>query len=257
MSLSAERLRTLISEDIFWRDLRILETVGSTNDLLKEMAQEGAPEGTVLIAEEQTAGRGRHGRAWHSPKGGAWFSILLRPRIATAQAGCVGISLAVGLAEALRKSYHLPIGVKWPNDLWIEGRKVAGILVELASRGERIDWMVVGIGVNVNNAMPSATRVPATALSLELKHTLMLENFYRVALMGLAESYLLLLTKGFAPIQARWKALSILGERVAVHQGVQRYEANVLGLSESGKLLVRAGQDIRELAAEEVSLSVE
>jgi BirA family biotin operon repressor/biotin-[acetyl-CoA-carboxylase] ligase len=256
MSLSVERLRALISEDIFWREVLVQESVGSTNDLLKERAQAGAPEGSVFIAEEQTSGKGRHGRSWHSPKGGAWFSVLLRPHLAVADAGCVGVSLAIGLAEALRKSYQLPIGVKWPNDLWLNGRKIAGILVELASRGEKIEWMVAGIGLNVNNALPSETRVPATSLALALGRPLILEEFYHLALMGLAESYLSLLRRGFGPIQVRWKALSILGESVEVQHGDRRYQARVLGLSDSGKLLVRAGQDLRELAAEEVSLTI-
>ncbi|MBI3461036.1 biotin--[acetyl-CoA-carboxylase] ligase, partial [Candidatus Acetothermia bacterium] len=230
--------------------------VGSSNDLLKELAQHGASEGTVVIGEEQVSARGRLGRSWHSPKGGAWFSILLRPQMELGQSGCIAVTLAVGLAHGLREAYKLPIGVKWPNDLWLNGRKLGGILIELASRGEKIEWLIAGIGINVNNPLPSETRVPATSLAIALGREIALEEFYRLALGSISESYENFLKEGFAPVRARWREVSVLGDRVGVHQGEAKFEASVVGLSESGKLLVRTMQGIRELAAEEVSLSI-
>lgn len=253
MGLDVERLRSLLEEG-FWRDIKVLERVGSTNDLLKKLAQNGAPEGTVLIAEEQISGKGRLGRAWHSPKGGAWFSILLRPQIELVQSGCIGVTLAVGLAAGLRKAYQCPVGIKWPNDLWVNGRKLAGILVELATQGETIEWLVAGIGINVNNPVPRETRVPATSLAKEREDEINIEEFYHVALKSLAQSYLAFLRDGFASVKLGWQELSILSERVGVFEGERRFEASVIGLSDNGKLLVHTGQDVRELSAEEVSL---
>lgn len=95
------------------------EALGSTNDYLKQIAESGAPEGTVVIAEEQTAGKGRLGRSWDSPEGGAWFSVLLKPPIPVEQAGWVSLLIAVSLARALRERWGVPVGVKWPNDLYV------------------------------------------------------------------------------------------------------------------------------------------
>ncbi|MBI3459949.1 biotin--[acetyl-CoA-carboxylase] ligase, partial [Candidatus Acetothermia bacterium] len=105
MALDREELLAALGPQQFWRDVQIFETMGSSNDLLKELAQLGAPEGTVVVGEEQVSARGRLGRPWHSPKGGAWFSILLRPLVVLAQSGCIAVTLAVGLAHGLRAAY--------------------------------------------------------------------------------------------------------------------------------------------------------
>jgi BirA family biotin operon repressor/biotin-[acetyl-CoA-carboxylase] ligase len=256
MSIDAERLRALCQGQGFWQELQVLETATSTNDRLKELACSGAPEGTALIAEEQCSGRGRFGRSWHSPRGGAWFSVLLRPRIELAQSGCIAITLAVGLAGGLRQAYRLPVGVKWPNDLWLNQQKLGGILIELASRGDKIEWMIAGIGINVNNPVPRETRVPATSLAAELGSTIPLELFYEMVFVKLAEYYRAFLRDGFSPIRADWQEWSVLGDRVGVHLGQRIWKASVVGLSDTGKLIVRATDGLRELAAEEVSISV-
>jgi len=256
MALDRETLLAALEPQQFWRDVQIFETVGSSNDLLKDLAQHGAPEGTVVMGEEQVSARGRLGRSWHSPKGGAWFSVLLRPLVALAQSGCIAVTLAVGLAQGLREAYKLPIGVKWPNDLWLNGRKLGGILIELASRGEKIEWLIAGIGINVNNPLPNETRVPATSLATALGREIALEEFYRLALGSIAESYKNFSHEGFALVQARWREISVLKDRIGVHRGEKHFEASVLGLSESGKLLVSTSEGIQELAAEEVSLSI-
>jgi BirA family transcriptional regulator, biotin operon repressor / biotin---[acetyl-CoA-carboxylase] ligase len=128
--------------------------VGSTMDLLHELAAEGAAEGTVVVASEQTSGRGSRGRTWHSPPGGLWLSALYRPR---GPAGAELLSLRVGLAvaeaiEAVASGVRLAI--KWPNDLMLDDRKLGGILCEARWHGEALGWIVVGIGLNVSNPIP-------------------------------------------------------------------------------------------------------
>jgi BirA family biotin operon repressor/biotin-[acetyl-CoA-carboxylase] ligase len=229
-------------------------SLDSTNDYLKELAESGAPEGTVIIAAEQTAGKGRRGRVWASPKGGAWFSLLLRPPIPVEQAGCISVLSAVSLARALRERWGAPVGVKWPNDLYITERKLGGILVELSSQAQFCQWLIVGIGINVNNEPPTGTRVPATSLARELGHTIPLEEFFSVALDALARDYERFLAEGFEFVRTEWHRLSVLPTRIGVLTHAERQEAEVLGLAESGKLIVRAGESIRELTAEEVTL---
>lgn len=118
----------------FWRQIVVEEQLSSTNDRLTEFAERGAPQGTLVIALSQTAGRGRRGRRWASPPGGAWFSLLLKPLYDPAKLGSIVITLAVAVATALRVWLALPVRVKWPNDLILYGRKLGGILVEVRTK---------------------------------------------------------------------------------------------------------------------------
>lgn len=256
MTVDAARLQTRLSNQI-WRDLLIFESLSSTNDYLKELAQSGAPEGTVVIAKEQTTGRGRLRRSWESPRGGAWLSILLKPPIAPDRAGCIAILLAVVLAEAIRERWGLSVGVKWPNDLYLSKQKLGGILIELSTNATQIEWLIAGIGINVNNELPRETRVPATSLARELGKKISLEEFFGTTLEAIARGYEKFLAEGFAFVRQRWADLSVLGQRVDLSSGTELLEAEVLGLSESGKLIVRTAQGgVREVTSEEVSISL-
>jgi BirA family biotin operon repressor/biotin-[acetyl-CoA-carboxylase] ligase len=135
--------------------------VTSTSDVLKDLARAGAPEWSVIVADAQTAGRGRHGRAWRSTPGNLHLSVLLRPRAAPAAWGRIPLLAGLAVAEAL-EAPGLDPRVKWPNDVWIGGRKVAGVLVESASAGAGIESAVVGVGVNVA-AVPEGLDAEARA----------------------------------------------------------------------------------------------
>jgi BirA family biotin operon repressor/biotin-[acetyl-CoA-carboxylase] ligase len=142
-----------------------LERVGSTLDLLHELASGGSPEGTLVVAGEQTAGRGSRGRTWHSPVGGLWLSWLCRPRTPV---GVEVLSLRAGLAvaHALESLGGLPpVRLKWPNDFMIGERKLGGILCEARWQGDRLAWIAVGIGMNVRNELPAEVESQATRLA--------------------------------------------------------------------------------------------
>jgi len=140
------------------------ERVGSTLDLLHELAEAGAVEGTAVVAREQTAGRGSRGRVWHSPRGGLWLSWLCRPASPVA-AEVLSLRAGLALAAVLDQMDDLPpIGLKWPNDVLLGDRKVAGILCEGRWQGGELGWIAVGIGLNVSN--PLADEVAATAVRL-------------------------------------------------------------------------------------------
>src|SRR5579864_1131231 len=124
-----ERLGALDTRTI-GRRLRWYTTLPSTNDLAMRLAELGEPEGAVIVAEEQTEGRGRLGRAWASPRGGVWLSVILRPGLAVSQLPLIGLAAAVAAACAIRESTGLVARVKWPNDVLVQGAKVAGILAE-------------------------------------------------------------------------------------------------------------------------------
>jgi BirA family biotin operon repressor/biotin-[acetyl-CoA-carboxylase] ligase len=156
--------------------IRILryERVGSTMDVAHELAEQGAAGGTVVIAGEQLAGRGARGRAWHSPPGGLWLSVLYRPQVL---GGLEVISLRTGLALAAALDTFAPASVqlKWPNDLMLLGRKVGGILCEARWHGGQPGWVAVGVGLNVLNRVPAELQAVATSLG-QLRPDLVLDD---------------------------------------------------------------------------------
>jgi BirA family biotin operon repressor/biotin-[acetyl-CoA-carboxylase] ligase len=139
-------------------------SIPSTQDLLHRIAEDGAPDGTVVVAEEQLGGRGQRGKSWHSPVGGLWMSVLVRPRAAAA--GEV-LSLRAGLAVARVLSTHPtlpPVRLKWPNDIILADRKVGGLLCEARWRGSELWWVAVGLGLNVANEVPAEVAGLATTM---------------------------------------------------------------------------------------------
>ena len=148
--LDAAILQRLLTTQTFGRTLHILAQTPSTNDQAKTLAAQGAPEGTVVIAEQQTQGRGRHGRTFVSPVGvGIYLSLLLRPSIETTRLPPLTLLVAVAAAEAIADVTSLPVGLKWPNDVEIHGKKVAGILTEAIMRIGQPPAVIIGIGINV------------------------------------------------------------------------------------------------------------
>lgn len=138
-----------------------LAECGSTMDIAHEHAARGAPHGTVIVAEQQGAGRGRTGRSWVSPRGaGVWTSVILRPDTSS-QGGVLSLRVGIELAERLDVHASSRIALKWPNDLFIDGRKLAGILTEARWRGDQLEWIIVGVGVNVR---PTSLEVPSASL---------------------------------------------------------------------------------------------
>ncbi|MGH7615065.1 MAG: biotin--[acetyl-CoA-carboxylase] ligase [Gemmatimonadales bacterium] len=141
--------------------------VGSTLDVAHDLGEDGAPAGTVVVALEQTAGRGREGRVWQSPPGGVWLAVLLRPR--SAALGIVSIRAGLVLADVVDELLGAPAArLKWPNDVLLEDRKLAGVLCEGRWQGDALLWLTVGLGVNVANEIPSTLRGTAIALSERL-----------------------------------------------------------------------------------------
>jgi BirA family biotin operon repressor/biotin-[acetyl-CoA-carboxylase] ligase len=149
-------------------ELHRVGRIGSTMDRLHQLAEQGAPAGTAVLAEAQTGGRGSRGRAWHSPPGGLWLSVLYRP---PSPAGVELLSLRLGLlvATALEAAAPgLPVALKWPNDLMVRDRKLGGILCEARWQGESLAWVAAGLGLNVTNDIPDDVHLTATALGEHL-----------------------------------------------------------------------------------------
>ncbi|HET7025853.1 MAG TPA: biotin--[acetyl-CoA-carboxylase] ligase [Gemmatimonadales bacterium] len=141
-----------------------LAQVASTQDLVHQLGEEGAPHGSAIVAVEQVSARGTRGRAWQAPPGGLWLSVLLRPEDATA-VDVLSLRVGLAVARALEAAGKVPpIGLKWPNDLILGDRKLAGVLCEARWRGERLGWITVGVGINVANPIPDEVRGTAARL---------------------------------------------------------------------------------------------
>ena len=195
--------------------------VDSTNEIARRLAQQGAAEGTLVVAERQTKGKGRLGRAWISPEGeGLWFSFILRPKMLPPEAPRATLVAAVAVAQALRRETGLNIRIKWPNDLLLEGKKITGILTEMNSEIGRINFLVVGIGINVNlnlHSIPPEINATATSLNAHLKQPASRLVLLHRCLEELEKYYELWQKGAFPEILAEWRHLSAtLGNQVQI-----------------------------------------
>jgi BirA family biotin operon repressor/biotin-[acetyl-CoA-carboxylase] ligase len=244
-----------------WRRVHWLEEVDSTQRVARELAGTGAPEGTTVIAERQTAGRGRLGREWHSPAGvNLYCSIVLRPPLAPGAAPQLALVAGAAVAAAVAEETGLRPGLKWPNDVLLGGRKVAGILVELDAEADRVRHVIAGIGVNLNapeTAFPPALRATAGSLHLATGRQVDRAAFTGRLLAALEARYGRFLAKGFSSVRAEWESYSVLrGAQVRVVSPDGEIAGRVLGLDDDGALrLRRAGGDVARVVAGEVTLA--
>jgi BirA family biotin operon repressor/biotin-[acetyl-CoA-carboxylase] ligase len=156
-----------ITGTLLSRNVRFLPECPSTNDFARELAKTGEPEGLLVITDYQTAGRGRLDRSWRAPAGSSLlFSLLLRPPIAPVRALQAAMAVSLGVIEGVRSECGLPARLKWPNDILIDGKKVGGILCELGLEGDRLEYIIVGVGLNVNFDPRGMEGIPTDATSL-------------------------------------------------------------------------------------------
>jgi len=233
------------------------DVVGSTSDEAKALAAAGAAHGTLVWAMEQTAGRGRLDRQWQSPRGNLYTSCILRPAVTPSRAAELGFVAALAVTEAVRAVLPATVAValKWPNDVLVDGGKVAGILLEAQSTpGGAIDWLVLGIGINVV-AAPSGTPYPASALrplgsSADVKSVL--ERLYDALAVRLAEWQ----QGGFAVVRTRWLALARgVGEPIEVRQGAETVSGRFLDLDGDGALVLETAMGPRRITTGDVSFA--
>ncbi len=215
----------------------------STNDRADSLAKRGEPEGTVVIAEAQSAGRGRMGRIWLSPRGkGIYLSVILRPSLSPTRTPFLTLCTAITVTEAIRACTGLEAFVKWPNDVLVSDMKVCGILTELSTEADRINYAIVGIGLNVNcEKSDFPTDLKATSLRLETGRDVSRLELTRSFLHLLDNNYALLLRGEYSGIMEHWLRLSsTIGKRVKAETASgKNWEGVATGLDEDGCLLLR------------------
>lgn len=226
------------------RDLSFYKKTGSTNDTAREFAAKGAEEGAVIVADYQKKGKGRLGRRWESPAGvNIYTSVILRPNILPAFAPQLTLVSAVAAAETISGYLNKAPEVKWPNDILINSKKVAGILTEMASEADRINFVVIGIGVNVNmtkKMIPEALRQIATSMKEETGMEISRIDFIQTLYLNMERWYKEYLKHGFEPVRTAWISyFRMAGKAVKVQDMNRVREGIAIGIDGDGALLLR------------------
>jgi BirA family biotin operon repressor/biotin-[acetyl-CoA-carboxylase] ligase len=237
-SLSPAAITDGLATRFIGQEVTCYPSLPSTNDVAKRRAQEGAKEGTVIIAEEQTAGRGRIKRRWLSPRGSIALSIILYPPLAYLPSLIMVASLAV--ARSIGQVTGLKAKIKWPNDVLVNDKKICGILVESDVRGNKVDYAVIGIGINVNIKLSEFPQIApfATSLSRELGGEVSRPEVIR-SLLAEAEKLYLALAAGDSVFRQWRDNLVTLGKKVQVNWGEATYEGVAESVAADGSLLLR------------------
>lgn len=250
----------------FLHELLYFETVGSTNDEAARLAAAGAPEGTVVIAAEQTAGRGRRGRQWHSaPGAGIYLSLVLRPRTGGSDTAVITLMAGAAAAEAVEAAEGLKVALKWPNDLVVERntgqgvverRKLAGILAEGAASATGLQHVVLGIGVNLRpTAYPPELADRVTSIERETGRPVDGPRLIAALLGALARGRSDLLEGRTSDVLERWRArgTASIGRLVSWRKGDRVLEGTTAGIDDSGALLVDSARGRERIVAGEVT----
>jgi len=243
--LSLDEVREKLSTTRIGRQLVCLPETASTNADAFHLAEAGAEEGTVVIADAQSGGKGRRGRIWSSPAGvNLYCSVVLRPAIMPHEAPQLTFLSAVAVARAIEQATALKPEIKWPNDVLIEGRKVAGLLNEMSAETDGINFVILGIGVNLNMTLaqfPADVRTPATSLLIEKGLPVNRAQFAATMLGELDRLYTDFFQHGFGPVRDEWQQrCNASGREVVVSEaGIETVRGMFHGIDGDGALLVR------------------
>jgi len=240
----AERVRALLAArgEPWPAPIEYLDSTTSTNDVMRERARAGAPAFAAVLAGEQTAGRGRQGHDWISPRGNVFLSVLLRPAGLLPQAGLIPLAVGVAVSEAL-ETFGVRARLKWPNDLVVKDRKIAGLLAEGVSGGAGVESVVVGVGINLAldpATLPASLRESATSVNQESRRTVSAPEAAAETLARVAVWYHALAREGAATVLAAWRARSVSwwGRPVEVKAGDGIVRGVARGVDERGALLL-------------------
>jgi BirA family biotin operon repressor/biotin-[acetyl-CoA-carboxylase] ligase len=244
-ALLPEEIKAGLKTRILGREVVYQREAASTQAIAKSLASLGAVEGTIVVAETQSGGRGRVGRPWSSPQGGIYFSIILRPDIKPGEALRLPLVAGVAVAQAIVRNTNLDPRLKWPNDIIIGGRKVGGILTEMGAETDRLDWVIIGIGLNVNtphDSFPHEVEESATSLMEAVGEEIPRVKLLQGILVEFESLYGNLAKNGFEPLRARWKALSdTIGAQVVVTMPDGQVKGLAADIDSDGALILDKG----------------
>ncbi|MFH0855859.1 MAG: biotin--[acetyl-CoA-carboxylase] ligase [Candidatus Omnitrophota bacterium] len=236
-----------LNTKIFGKKIFYFDTLTSTIDTAMDLGVKGASSGTLVLAESQTKGKGRLGRSWFSPKHkGLYMSLILRPDMLPTQAPILTLLAAVSICEAINNSTGVNTQIKWPNDILINNKKLCGILTQVIAETDRIDFLIISSGINVNNDKKSLINT-ATSLKEQKKEEVSRVNLLQEILRELEANYLVLEKKGAGPILEKWRQHNTtLGRRVKVYCQHKHIEGEALDIDTDGGLIIRKDNGINE-----------
>lgn len=247
--ITADEIRLGLKTNFIGKNLYYEESVESTQKIAHRLAYEEVPEGTVIIAEEQLSGRGRMDRKWHSPKyTGIWMSLILRPNIPLTKAPQLTLLTAVAIVQAIEELTGLTPEIKWPNDILINGKKVTGILTELQAEADRINSVIIGMGLNVNQIkedFPDDLQDIATSIRIEKGENVSRAELIRAIFHYMEKLYLLYLEEGFLPIKLLWESYAVsIGKSITARTLLQTIVGKALGITDEGVLKIEDEQGV-------------
>jgi len=247
-------LERLLETNIIGKKILFFEEVDSTNNKAKQIALE-EKEGTVVISEMQTSGRGRRGRGWYSPKGGIYVSFLLKPNVSPEKASQLTLVSSLALVETLNSmNYNLNAKIKWPNDVLISGKKISGILTELSADMEKINYIVVGVGTNLNTEKDILPE-NGTSLKMEMKEEVSIKLFLKSFLEHYDSIYQEYMNGKIDEIIERWKNNSdTLGKKVKIIGINESFEGLAKDIDENGALILQTDNKEIKVYSGDVSL---
>ncbi len=254
--MTAEEIRSRIHTRWMAQSCLYLESVDSTNSYAKRIAEEGAAEGTLVIADEQIGGRGRRGRGWETPKGtNIAMTLLLRPQIRPEHASRLTLLMAMAAAQGIRKVTGLDAGIKWPNDVVVCGKKVCGILTEMNTEIDYINYVVIGAGINVNQgSFPEEIRQTAGSLSVELGKKIPRAELAASIMEELERIYeIFLQTEDLSALYEEYNKICVnRGHQIRVLEPGNEYTGTTTGINKNGELVVRKenGETVNVYAGE-------
>lgn len=242
--IQAQAIEKTLGKHRFGHTIHYHQAVSSTQLLARELAEEGAIEGTVIVAEQQVKGKGRLGRLWHSPYGkGVWMSTILRPDTPIQLAPQLTLLTAVALTEAIRQTTALEVGIKWPNDILYKGKKLCGILLESVAEDQRLKYVIAGTGIDVNlseSDYDEELLSKATSLRIELGKPVDREKLIEAFMIRWEQLFRQYEQEGFEVIAQLWGSYALsLGQRIRITTAQESYYAIPLKLTERGSIIVK------------------
>ncbi|WP_433958601.1 biotin--[acetyl-CoA-carboxylase] ligase [Cytobacillus horneckiae] len=243
----ADEISLGLKTEDFGRSIHYEEVVETTQKVAHRLANEGAKEGTIVVAEEQSNGRGRMDRKWVSPKyTGIWLSIILRPNLPPHKAPQLTLIAAVSVVQAIEEVTGLSPEIKWPNDVLLNGKKITGILTEMQADADRIASIIMGIGINVNQSKedyPPELQDKATSLAIEKGQKISRAELIQALLLKLENLYKIYIEKGFHPIKLLWESYAVsIGKYITARTLTGAIAGKAIGITDEGVLLLEDGE---------------
>ncbi|HHY73194.1 MAG TPA: biotin--[acetyl-CoA-carboxylase] ligase [Bacillus bacterium] len=259
--ISGNEIQLGLQTKFIGREVHYKESVTSTQKIAHKLAYEGVPEGTIVVAEEQITGRGRLDRSWFSPKyAGIWVSVILRPTIPPQQAPQLTLLAAVGVVRGIEAATGLQCGIKWPNDILINGKKVVGILTELQAETDRINAVIIGIGINVNQEpqhYPEDLKDKATSLAIESGKKLNRAEILQAIVKEIEDLYCDYIEHGFQVVQLLWESYAVsIGKQIIARTLTETIVGKALGITSDGVLLLEdANKQIHHIYSADIEIN--